>query len=381
MQLPANGNSMTAKQRLLTALRRQRPDRVPVVATRNLLGENVFTREPSYASLVEHARKRADTMYKIHVGSVRYLDHVPRFNPEMQVIVRHPTATKTEIQLATPRGELSKTMENVPGTFPEVLRVTTKHLIHETSDVDRYLSIPYEPRDLGIDEVRLAQEWLGENGLVLVSLWDPIGSVCSEIDPTQFAIWSITERTLVRDFTQEMFRRISEEIEGFLKAGVGEVFYFNGPEFVIPPNQPPAFFDEYVGAFDAQIFDLVHRYGKLAVVHCHGKVAAFLERFADMGAEAIHPLEPPPSGDVEIAEAKQQVGDRLCLIGNIEYRELAEATAVEIQERVKALIRDAGSGGGLIVSPCSGLYEVPLAPKTADNYRAMIDAVHTHGTY
>ena len=41
-----------------------------------------------------------------------------------------------------------------------------------------------------------------------------------------------------------------------------------------------------------------------------------LERIADMGPDAMETLTPPGmGGDVDLAEAKRRVGERVCLVG------------------------------------------------------------------
>ena len=364
---------MTSRERLLTTIGGKRPDRVPVVVSRNLLGRNVFTEAESYRALVAHARSRADMLFKVHAGTIRYLDPYPRFNPNMQVEIDDRGEGGRLVTLQTPRGPLYKETKTVPGTVAEVLTVTTRHFIMEKEDIDRYLSIPYEPFDIGLDEVKEAMDMTGTGGVVQVSLWDAVGAVCDQIDPVQFAVWSVTDRPMIKRFVNIMHRRIAGELRRFLDAGTGELFLFNGPEYVIPPSQPPNFFDEFVTPYDDELNGMIHRHGKLSAAHCHGKTANFIDKFIDMGFDAIHPLEPPPSGDVDTGRWKKRHG-KVCFIGNIEYTELSELTENEIRTRVRRLIGEVGGDGGLIVSPCSGLYELPFPEKTSRNYIAMIDA-------
>ena len=320
-------------------------------------------------------------MFKEHVGTIRYLDPYPRFNPDICIDVEKENDGTEKVTLNTPKGPLCQETKIVPGTEQEVLKVTSKHYIQELEDIDRYLSISYEPSDIGITKVREIERTIGNRGLVQVTFFDPLGAVYLQIEPEKFLTWSILEKEKLKSFTQIIYKRIKNEISSFLEAGVGDVFYFNGPEFILPPSQSPEFFDEFVTFYDTKLFDLIHSYGKLVIVHSHGKINNFLKKFADMGVDALHPIEPLPSGDVDIADAKRQYGTDICFIGNIQYQELVDCKTDEIEVRVKKLINDASAGGGLVVSPCSGLYEVPLSKKVAQNYIAMIDAVRKYGVY
>jgi uroporphyrinogen-III decarboxylase len=101
-------------------------------------------------------------------------------------------------------------------------------------------------------------------------------------------------------------------------------------------------YDDFVFRYDSQLFDLVHKYGGLAHVHCHGKVNTIFERMIDMGVDMLDPMEPPPDGDLEIGAAKQRANGRMTLMGNIEIRDLDFATPEEIDDKVRHAINDGG---------------------------------------
>lgn len=66
---------------------------------------------------------------------------------------------------------------------------------------------------------------------------------------------------------------------------------------------------------------------------------------ADCGFDGVHPLE--PTAGMELAAAKEAVGDRMCLVGNIDISYiLVNAPREEVFETVRRAIADAGKGGG-----------------------------------
>ena len=78
-------------------------------------------------------------------------------------------------------------------------------------------------------------------------------------------------------------------------------------------------------------------------------------------------LEPPPLGDTILSDAKRRIGDRVCLIGNIQYDDLARGTEESIERLVAEAIEQGAPGGGFILSPCASPYEQPLPPQAARN--------------
>ena len=79
----------------------------------------------------------------------------------------------------------------------------------------------------------------------------------------------------------------------------------------------------------------------------------FLERMSEMGIDAIEPLEAPPLGDVNLARAKEQVGDRMLLSGNIPSERFPMMTREEVRQSVKEAIRQGAPGGGFTLRTTS----------------------------
>ena len=110
------------------------------------------------------------------------------------------------------------------------------------------------------------------------------------------------------------------------------------------------------------------------IVHTDGNVLPLVDDFLDLGIVALHPLE---KGAMDIRAVKQEYGDRLCLIGNVDLNLLGLATPQEVRDEVRELIRHVGPGGGYIVSSGNSLagYLLP------ENVRAMSEAVLEFGQY
>jgi hypothetical protein len=71
----------------------------------------------------------------------------------------------------------------------------------------------------------------------------------------------------------------------------------------------------------------------------------------------------------------------MCLIGNIQYEDLAAASLDEVEGLVREAIAQGAPGGGFILSLCAAPYEVPLPAKTARNMIAMLRFASELGEY
>ena len=78
----------------------------------------------------------------------------------------------------------------------------------------------------------------------------------------------------------------------------------------------------------------------------------------------------------DMAKAKKILGDASCIAGNIPTSLLSTGTPQEIKEYCRNLIEICGKGGGYILTGASSVEET-----TADNLRAIMEAVNEYGIY
>ncbi|HJP32517.1 MAG TPA: uroporphyrinogen decarboxylase family protein [Candidatus Latescibacteria bacterium] len=275
--------------------------------------------------------------------------------------------------LHTPAGDLTATYlvsrHRLPG-------------LHETFFVDSaeaaetYLSLPLP--DVGDDvsgffagDVEVGDAGIAEAGLG----FNPAGFVAELCGSETFAVLSLTHRDLVHALCERQQRLLLQRLEVLLDRGVGPFFSILGQEYVVPPLHGPADFDDFNVRYDAPLIDRIHEAGGRIHVHCHGAVARVFDGFLAMGADVLHPIEPPPMGDITAAEARRRAGDRICLEGNLQIHELYESTPEEIRQQVGRLIDDAFTGAGLIVSASASPFIRGAGEDCYPQYEAMVDTV------
>ena len=110
------------------------------------------------------------------------------------------------------------------------------------------------------------------------------------------------------------------------------------------------------------------------VIHSDGNILPFVPDLVDLGIAGLHPLE---KGAVDVAAVKAEYGDRLCLLGNVDLNLLGLGTPEDIDHEVRELIRMAGPGGGYIVTSGNSL----AAYVKPENALAMGPAVRRYGRY
>lgn len=113
----------------------------------------------------------------------------------------------------------------------------------------------------------------------------------------------------------------------------------------------PKMYNELVVPYEHRLTEAVKTEGIPVYTHTCGKIGDRLELMADTGTMGIDTLDPPPLGNVELADAKRTVGDRLFLKGNMNSVALLEYTTKEqVIAEASERIRIGKPGSGYILS-------------------------------
>jgi uroporphyrinogen decarboxylase len=158
-------------------------------------------------------------------------------------------------------------------------------------------------------------------------------------------------------------------IDAYGKAGARIMSYGDDLAYKAGPMLSPEMFEEFYGNGYRQITATAHRYGARIFIHCCGNTNELVEKFVEWGFDGAHAFEPTAMND--LAETRRKVGDRLCLIGNIDVTHtLVDDTREEVEQAVRKAIEDS-AGGGFILAPTHSHASISV-----ENIRWMIEAGH-----
>ena len=133
--------------------------------------------------------------------------------------------------------------------------------------------------------------------------------------------------------------------------------------FVVPSEQPVA--------------EAIRRAGGFAYTHTCGAIGDRLDLMMETGVHGLESLDPPPLGTVDLAQAKEQLRDRLFIKGNVNpVHTLFKKDPAGARADIEAVFA-AGSRGGqfILSSACS------IAPHTPpENVEQLAACVHDHAT-
>ena len=164
-------------------------------------------------------------------------------------------------------------------------------------------------------------------------------------------------------------------LEAWADAGVPGAVYTDDQAFRSGPMINPKLMKELYNDSFCRITETAHKLGMKIIVHSCGRVYDLLEWWADCGFDGVHALE--PTAGVELAKVKEMVGDRMCLIGNMDITHiLVDASKDEVFEAVRKSIADAGAGGGYMIAPTNSHHDISL-----ERLEWMMEATEKYGHY
>jgi uroporphyrinogen-III decarboxylase len=371
---------MNSRQRLMTVLSGGMPDRVPI-STYELVGydsTSVENNDPSYRTLMQAIRDKTDCLAMWNPGSnEQFLGTAYPVERESHT-QRESDRSITHAILHTPLGDISQTMTRIDDINTGW---QTEHWCKTIADVDRALSVPYAPVDYNnSDEARIRSE-VGEHGIIMASLGDPLLMAAELMEFGEFTIWAATETEHFARTVQTLHERCMENLRRMLSVNVVELYRICGPEYATPPYLPPSLFERFVVPYVTEMADLIHTKGGKVRLHCHGRIKRVLDMIIATGADAIDPCEPPPDGDITLTDVKLRCAGKMCVFGNLELKLLEQGTEKEVDEYVRACMTAAKAGGGYVIMPTAAPINSPLAPQTERNYLRFIDAALEYGGY
>ncbi len=328
--------ALTPRERCLRALTGSEPvDRVPM----HLQGLS-FPSEADVENLTDPLRRDAARRVNQHmtfnhgVPSYvnRYLVTPPQriHSEKRQKDNGHHQIIQT---LDTPLGDLTAVREYAPEA---ATTWQVKYPVECEKDIEKIASVPWErPQNMQYPDRNDVPEDFEQRGLYTTGVSSPMVCVAAMMSYEWFLELALTRREWMLELTDICRRRILDVLEGlFEKPGI-EYVWMGGSEWLTPPMGSPELYDAFVQEQERSIIDYVHEHSNAVVhVHCHGNVRHALPRTIERHADYTEPVEPPPDGDITMAEAKKTAAERITLGGNVEARILHQGTEDEVSEAV-----------------------------------------------
>jgi len=382
---------MTSKQRMMTAFRRGKPDRVPVCPDISVMVPAKMTGKPFYDLFLdgrEHNGWTSATYAEAYVDAVRHFGIDGWYIYGGLKEIRPPGTPEFvgTVESAPDRKIVRRTCNTREGPLDEVELYfadeppwrDVKPIKDLRRDFERFMlfmrSGGWEWEKEFVDRDRI-----GENGVYVAMV--PV-----------FQDWWFHHRhggfdQCVQDFTDD-----PDFMEGVHEFWMEWALAYLAANLAAKPDEimlggssaslsvsSPTLFRRFELPFIKKASRMCRDAGIISHLHICGRSWKLVEIVAaETDVDVMEPMEEPPGGDVDIAEAKRRVGGKLCIKGNINtFDFMINATPDQVRDKCKRVIDEAGADGGFVLSTgdqCGR--DTPHA-----NLHAMVEVATTYGIY
>lgn len=348
---------MTSKERMMLAINREKPDRMPVTIHQwqtyhlkkymNGMSDMEANKSVGFDAAITYSRMSLP-------ACPSWLREDTREPGPGYDILRH--------RITTPEGVLTWTEGDSPATTWVI-----EHMIKNPEDIQlikKYRPVPQLDRQGAVQ----AYDRLGDDGILRSFVCGMQGGcwqdACELYGVENLIYATYDDPDWVHEFLQilldEKLRYIAESLPempfDLIEMGGGA-----SSNTVISPD----IHREFCLPYDRQIHDALHALGYKVVYHTCGGMTKIPDLIVKNGCDASETLSPAGmGGDIVTDEDAIRLRDALKpyvgIIGGMDqFNILEKGSAEQIERETERLFRIFGEGGGYICSACDHFFEVP----------------------
>jgi uroporphyrinogen decarboxylase len=356
--------SLTPRERVLTALGHEEPDRVPLA----LWGSWYGVTDRLYFNILKTLGWEPVPPFRpALLHSVNYYDD--RLLDALHVDVRHVDCGAVAAS-ATPEPD-GRDAFGLTWVTRGPYRSPGGHPLREAT-VDAIARYPLPTADALIDAHGIRERLQTIRGMNreyavvgrAVASYGFFEMAQALRQPEQFLMDLALDPDAVHTLIGRLYDWYAGLIERFLDIG-GEqldVIELPGDDFAGNTGLiiSPKMFDQYFKEPYRRLIALIKaRCPHLRVVyHADGVMTDLLPRLVEIGVDVFHSIEPLPAWD--LGEIKRLYGDRLAFMGGIDIREALQGGKARVEAEVTARLLELGPGGGYVLAPANHLqWDIP----------------------
>lgn len=336
---------MNGRERILAALNRQEPDRVPTCEW--VLNPKVMEQICNTASDMEFVQKM--DLDGIAVG----LDSKNTVIDDRHFIDEWGITRVSYDEYPNPVG------------FP----------IQELSDLDTY-EMPDPDAPYRFNKIKKALDLFGQEKCVIARVRDVFSQPRDLMGFENFLAGFYEEPKLVQrlmEMSVEYSGRICESL-----AGLGIEVIVVGDDIANDQAllmNPDMYREQVLPHFEALV-KKAKSLGLKVIKHSDGDLNSVVEDLVNTGIDCLDPID--ARGNMDLAALKARYGDRIAFKGNVDCVEtLVNKTEDQVRREVARCLLQGSVGGGHIISSSNSIHS-GINPQ---NYKVFLDALKELGTY
>lgn len=379
---------MNPKERIITALKRQVPDEVPVTLSigptnaRRWLGRSDWRAVVQAHQLVGSIPEYGFPWYATTESNPIFVPHWRQGWDEKvftEVIQDdHAYSVKTRL-ITTPRGKLTSRERFDYADY--VMGQTLEPLIKKRDDYEIYLAYleewlrVIEPTDIP-DEIKTMHAEIGDQGIWVTWRTHSFYSYFWVLRKVADYLLDFYDAPELMRQALDISQKVNAEFLAYFNNSPSDIFIVNlsgASTSIISPS----FFRRWVLPELLWLSENI-KPGKFLGFHLTGKVRDILSIMMEAKPDFILRFESPGfGGDISLGEVKRQYGDKTCLMGGYDPHFFVGHSLAEMVAEAKRCIDEAASGGGYILASTDAIPE----EANWEDIRAVVQVAKEYGKY
>ena len=385
---------MNSKERVLTTLNHEEPDRVPIY-TSSIDSRNVLE---GYIRIKDKIEKGAEVKVRMYLpGSKGFIKLFQEIGVDLHAVpvCLFPFGKKAGFGVKKP-GLKTPPEETWADEFGRI------HHMYRSPDsklhLMNYVGSMFDSETGDLEEIMDKYEkWdaLDPDNKGRFLLYDTAVKIAKDspyIIPAMTAFFEVTWESFgfdnyVRLLYEhpDFIEKVTSHHEEFSRALVEKLVEQYNPELIWVWDDlgyktgtfiSPRHYSKLIYPRMKNFVKLCHKNGIKMILHSCGNLNPVLDKVIDTGIDGLNPIE--PSASMDIFQIKKDYGKQLTLVGNVDTTDLlTRGTPDQVEAQVKKLITSCAPGGGYIMA--SGHSINPSIP--FNNYDTMIQATKKYGKY
>ena len=369
-------DKMTSKERMLRALNREKPDRLPVTIHQwqgyhldKYMG-GVDALEAFKMCGMDAAVQYFEAMGQFWIPDAeKYLVQTPQWRESIEVVKDDPDDKLLNHTITTPDGVLTyRTGGNRMTTW------ITEYLIKRHEDIDlieKYMPVPK------LDKKAVVHEYdrIGDAGILRGFVWgDQAGCwqhACCLMSEQELILEAFDNPDWLHRLLDTLLKKKLQFIEESLKGAKFDLIETGGgagSDTVVSPDMHR----EFCLPYDRAVHRALHATGHISSYHTCGGMKNILDLIVQNETDASETLSPPGTGGniTDSTPVREAYAGHVAMIGGMDqYNILTAGSTEQIRREVRRLFEEFGPDGGYILSASDHFFETPV-----ENLRGYADA-------
>ncbi|NLB80974.1 MAG: hypothetical protein GX800_05060 [Clostridiaceae bacterium] len=380
--------TMTSRERILAATKGQETDMVPVsprlfaylldkYGEHSLESNLKFQTEYDFDITLNAVSGLANPIFNVYVDTSYSKD----IKLEMQEWEENGIKIVKRV-FHTPAGKIQDIAKVPPsgcgyGIAPDPTKI--EWLIKDRSDLEKIAYILPDPKKhCDISNLKKLNDTMGEKGLIQTVIHSPIDYFAGDARGMEnLMIDYYEDKEFFDDIIKLFYDHIMCQTKVCLENGFTNIFgcwYYTS---LSSGWSPKIFREEFIPLMKEHV-NLVHKYDGTYDLYDDGKCMSVLEDYVNTGADVLETITPPPVGDVDLAEAKRIVGNKMTLKGYTDLIYVLQmGTPEQVRDTVMEAIRIAGPGGRFILGTSDSIRD----GTPEENVRVYFETARKYGKY